>query len=77
MAHSGVHLASVRRQRLIAKEVIGDNLEAEIAPFFLSHPSYEDEIRALYVYTPNLIQKVKKLLDENDRLMSRVKRLVH
>ena len=68
----------MRRQRLIAKEVIGDNLEAEIAPFFLSRPSYEDEIRAAaYVYTPNLIQKVKKLLDENDRLMSRVKRLVH
>eukprot|EP00731_Ephydatia_muelleri_P010459 Em0005g1045a len=58
LAHSGVHLASEKRQRLIAKEVIEDNLEAEIAPFFLSRPSYEDEIRAAaYVYTPNLIQK--------------------
>ena len=61
LAHSSVHLASVRRQRLIAKEVIGDNLEAEIVPFFLSRPSYEDELRAAaYVYTPNLIQKVLK-----------------
>ena len=55
----GTFRCSVRRQRLIAKEVIGDNLEAEIAPFFLTRPSYEDELReAAYVYTPNLIQKI-------------------
>ena len=68
LAQSGVHLASEKRQRLVAKEVVGDNLEAEMAPFCYSQPCSEDVIRvAAYAYAPNLIQKVTELLDENER----------
>mgnify|MGYP003457212194 CR=1 FL=1 len=58
-------MASEKRQRLVAKEVVGDNLEAEMAPFCYSQPCSEDVIRvAAYAYAPNLIQKVTELLDE-------------
>ncbi|KAL5469048.1 hypothetical protein EMCRGX_G030239 [Ephydatia muelleri] len=68
LAHSGVQLASEKKLRLIAKEMIGENLEAEIAPFCFSRTSCEDEIRAAaYAYTPSLIQKVTNLIDENER----------
>ncbi|KAL5496438.1 hypothetical protein EMCRGX_G012721 [Ephydatia muelleri] len=67
LAHSGVQLASEKKLRLIAKEMIGENLEAEIAPFCFSRTSCEDEIRAAaYAYTPSLIQKVTNLIDENE-----------
>lgn len=76
MAHSGVQLASEKKLRLIAKEMIGENLEAEIAPFCFSRTSCEDEIRAAaYAYTPSLIQKVTNLIDENERYMNIVKLL--
>jgi len=68
LAQSGVQLGSEARQRLIAKDILGENLEAEIAPFCFSHPNCDDEIRAAaYAYTPGLIQKVTKLIDENER----------
>ena len=68
LAHSGVQLESEKRQRHIAKDILGENLEAEIAPFCFSRPSCDDEIRAAaYAYTPSLIQKVTKLIDENER----------
>ena len=68
LAQSGVRLGSETRQRLIAKDILGENLEAEIAPFCFSRPSCDDEIRAAaYANTPSLIQKVTKLIDENER----------
>ena len=50
--------------------MIGENLEAEIAPFCFSCTSSEDKIRGgAYAYTPSLIQKVTNLIDENERYM--------
>ena len=52
----------------IANDILGENLEAEVAPFCFSHLSCDDEIRAAaYAYTPSLIQKVTNLVDENER----------
>ena len=56
---SRVQLGSEKRQRLITKDILGgENVEAEVAPFCVSRPSCDDEIRAAaYAYTPSLIQK--------------------
>ena len=68
LSHSGVQIESEKRQRLIAKDILGENLEAEVAPFCFSRPSCDDAIRAAaYAYTPSLIQKVTNLIDENER----------
>eukprot|EP00731_Ephydatia_muelleri_P017014 Em0010g112a len=49
-SHSGVQLASEKKLRLIAEEIIGED---EIRG-------------AAYAYTPSLIQKVTNLIDENE-----------
>ena len=62
VGNSCVQLESEKRQRLIANDILGENLEAEVAPFCFSRPSCDDEIRAAaYAYTPSLIQKVTTL----------------
>ena len=54
--------------RKIIDEMIGDNLEGEVAPFAFNLPSGGEEIRgAPIVYVPNLIQKIVQTLDEHDR----------
>ncbi len=58
-------LASEKKQRVLAKGLLGDNLEAETAPMtFALKPA--GEIRAVpLVFVPNLQDKVLSLLDQN------------
>ena len=63
-----IELASERKQRKMAKEIIGDNLQAEKAPFTFSKDGGGEEIREVpFVFVPNLIQKVADLVAHNER----------
>ena len=54
--------------RKITDEMIGDNLEGEVAPFSFKMPTGGEEIQgAPLVYVPNLIQKIIQTLEEQDR----------
>ena len=54
--------------RKITDEMIGDNLEGEVAPFSFQMPTGGEEIRgAPLVYVPNLIQKIIQTLEEQNR----------
>ena len=65
---SGVSLSSERKQRQIAQKQVGDNLEAETAPFSFTLASGGEELRAAaHVFIPNLVQKVVQLLEENEK----------
>ena len=65
---SGVSLSSERKQRIIAKEQIGDNLEMENAPFSFNLTGGGEEIRAAaHAFIPNLVDKVIQLLDQNEK----------
>lgn len=59
---------SEARQRSISQELVGSNLHSEAAAFTFSLDGGGEEIRkAPIVYVPNLVAKVKQLLDQNDR----------
>ncbi|KAL5479256.1 hypothetical protein EMCRGX_G022753 [Ephydatia muelleri] len=67
LKESGVSLASEVSMRKITDEMIGDNLEGEVAPFSFKMPTGGEEIRgAPLVYVPNLIQKIIQTLEEQD-----------
>ena len=56
----GISLSSVRKQRKIAKEQIGD---IETAPFSFKLTGGGEEIRvAAHAFIPNLVEKVIQLL---------------
>lgn len=59
-------LSSEKRQRVVAKKVIGDNLEAEAIPLTFTLKKGGEEIRAAaFCYVPELLDKVVSLLEEN------------
>lgn len=63
-----IEIASERKQRKLAKEIIGENVKAERAPFTFSKDGGGEEIREVpFVYVPNLIQKVADLVAHNER----------
>ena len=65
---SGVSLSSERKQRIIAKEQIRDNLETENAPFSFNLTGGGEEIRAAaHAFIPNLVNKVIQLLEQNEK----------
>ena len=52
----------------MAQEIIGDNLQAERAPFSFSKDGGGEEIREVpFVFVPNLIRKVADVLAHNER----------
>jgi hypothetical protein len=52
-------MAGEKRQRCLARELVGDNLVSEPAPMSFSLASGGEEIRAAaYAYTPDLKAKV-------------------
>lgn len=62
----GVGLASERKMRVEASELVGDNLNAELTPFSFPHKDGGEVIQnAPYAYIPNLWEKIKDLLDQN------------
>ncbi|KAL5482018.1 hypothetical protein EMCRGX_G022297 [Ephydatia muelleri] len=67
LKQSGVCLGSERKQRALCKELIGDNLEVELALFSFKLPNGEEGLRgAAYGYTPNLTSKIVQLLEQNE-----------
>ena len=62
---SGVSLSSERKQRKIAKQQVGDNLDTETAPFSFNLNGGGEELRAApHVFIPNLAEKV---LEQNEK----------
>ncbi|KAL5510748.1 hypothetical protein EMCRGX_G006349 [Ephydatia muelleri] len=54
--------------REISKQIVGDNLKGELAPFSFMLPSGGEEIKgAPLIYIPELVAKVVHLLEENER----------
>lgn len=63
-----VSLGSEAKQRSLSKELIGPNLQSETAAFTFGLDGGGEEIRkAPIAYVPDLVAKVKQLLDQNDR----------
>lgn len=61
-------MGSERKMRKVAKEMVGDNLTSEAAPFTFALKSRGMEIRAApYVYVPELAAKIEQLLEQNER----------
>ena len=64
----GVSIASERKMRTKAKEMVGDCLEAENVPFSFSLKEGGEEMRlAPYAYVTSLWERIEALLDQNDR----------
>ena len=62
----GVAIASENRMRKEATDLVGDNLEAELAPMSFTHKDGGETIKdAPIAYIPVLWEKVKDLLDQN------------
>ena len=65
---SGICLASERKQRQLAAALVGDNLDAEIAPFTFLTASRNEEIRgAPHAFIPRLQHSVFDLFKDNAR----------
>lgn len=63
----GVGIASERKMRIQATELVGDNLQAELVPFSFLHKDGGEVIHdAPCAYIPHLWQKIKDLLDHDD-----------
>ena len=70
LTSSGVSLSSERKQRTLAKEQVGENLDAETAPFSFTLASGGEELRvAAHVFLPHLVEKVVQLLEQNEKYL--------
>lgn len=68
----GIAFASEKEMRREAAELVGDNLEVELAPMSFPHKDGGEVIKdAPIAYVPNLWNKVKDLLDQNSDDMRR------
>lgn len=62
----GVGIASEKKMRVEAAELVGDNLCAELAPFSFSHQDGGHLIKeAPFAFIPDLWRKIKDMLDQN------------
>ncbi|KAL5515747.1 hypothetical protein EMCRGX_G000956 [Ephydatia muelleri] len=67
LKHSGISFGSERKHRALCRELIGDNLEVELAPFSFKLADGGEEIRgAAHAYTPSLTVKITQLLEQNE-----------
>eukprot|EP00731_Ephydatia_muelleri_P019270 Em0012g95a len=67
LKHSGVSFGSERKHRALCRELIGDNLEVELAPFSFKLADGGEEIRgAAHAYTPSLTAMITQLLEQNE-----------
>eukprot|EP00731_Ephydatia_muelleri_P002438 Em0001g2438a len=67
LKHSGISIGSERKHRALCRELIGDNLEVELAPFSFKLADGGEEIRgAAHAYTPSLTAKITQLLEQNE-----------
>ncbi len=65
----GISLTSEKKQRVVARQLLGDNLESEAVPLtFPLKKTGGEEVRATaYCYVPDLIRKVIDLTEEKDK----------
>lgn len=62
----GIGIASERKMREEAIQLVGDNLSAELVPFSFSHKDGGEIIKdAPCAHIPNLWRRVSDLLDQN------------
>ena len=62
----GVKLASEKKMRVEADQLVGKNLESEMVPFAFPHKDGGQVIKAApFAFIPSLWDKVKDLLDQN------------
>lgn len=65
----GISLSSEKKQRKLARKLLGDNLEAEAIP--LTYPLKKtggEELRATaYSYVPDLVSRVQRDLEEKEK----------
>ena len=64
-----INLASEAKERVLAKKLVGPNLKAEMVAFSFSlDGGAAEEVRmAPLAYIPDLIGKVKQLLEQSDK----------
>lgn len=61
-------LASERSQRIMAKDIIGDNLAVERGAFTFSLDGGGEEVRSVpFAYVPNVIAKIADLVAAHQR----------
>ena len=61
-------MASEAKERKLAQQLVGPNIEGEAVPFTFSVDSGGEEVRkAPMAYVPDLVSKVVQLLDQNDK----------
>jgi len=66
MGMFGIGLASEKKMRSEAAELVGDNLCAEKAPFSFSHQDGGEYIKdAAFAYIPHLWEKIQDLMNQN------------
>ena len=62
----GLTIASEKRMGKVASELIGDNLEAELAPMSFSHKDGGEVIKDVPIaYIPRLWEKIEDLLNQS------------
>lgn len=63
-----VHIASERKLRKLAKEIVGDNIVSERGAFTFPTEKGGEEIREVpFVYVPNFIAKVADVASQHER----------
>ena len=61
-------VGSEQKQRAIAKDIIGDNMAAEMGAFTFKLKEGGEEIQEVpFVYVPNLIRKATDLIEEHKK----------
>lgn len=65
----GISLSSEKKQRVVAKTLLGDNLDAEAVPLtFPLKKTGGEEIRATaYCFVPDLVTKVLTHIEEKEK----------
>lgn len=63
-----ISFASENKERLLAKKLVGPNLDAEAVAFTFPVDGGGEEIqKAPMAFIPDLVAKVTQLLDQNDK----------
>lgn len=63
-----VHIASERKQRKLAKEIVGDNIVSELGAFTFPTDKGGEEIKEVaFTYVPNFIAKVADVVSQHER----------
>lgn len=69
----GVSIASERKMRVRAGELVGDHIVAEKAPFSFKLDGGGEEIRlAPFVYVKDLKDKIESILEQKERYTTHV-----